>query len=282
MYLNTIISSEHSDRKNKNHSLSPSFFFQPKLSVNQPNDPESFRDEQEADTVAEKVTGMNDSSTQKLFFRPPAIQRKCAHCEEEEKKAQRKESNNETIEASAQTENYIASLSGGKQLSKNERDFFEPGLGYDFSNVRLHTGNEANQSAENINALAYTHGNDIVFASNQYQPGTNEGRKLLAHELTHVVQQNNNADISRNSIQRDGPTTTVTATGSIAAPATSNVSIAANCNQADVTDIVTESLTWLDDIYQQLLEFDADEVFMGNSPSRKRSYKNCRSITAVI
>ena len=104
---------------------------------------------------------------------------------------QRKESDNNAMASSAQTENYISSLSGGDPLSNKEKTFFESGMGYDFSNVRIHTDNNANESAKNINALAYTHGNDIVFNSGQYQPNTAEGKKLLAHELTHVVQQKN-------------------------------------------------------------------------------------------
>jgi hypothetical protein len=56
--------------------------------------------------------------------------------------------------------------------------------------VQLHTNSDANESAKTVNALAYTHGNNIVFGSGQYQPNTDNGKNLLAHELTHVVQQN--------------------------------------------------------------------------------------------
>ena len=122
------------------------------------------------------------------------IQRKCAHCEEEEKKMQRKEMNNSETVADTSTENYINSLNGkGRSLTQQERKFFEPRMGYDFSNVQLHTNSEANQSAKSINALAYTRGNNIVFGSGQYQQNTDEGKKLLAHELTHVAQQSGSA-----------------------------------------------------------------------------------------
>ncbi|MDQ2752854.1 MAG: hypothetical protein M3R72_07510, partial [Bacteroidota bacterium] len=97
-------------------------FFQPKLSINQPNDVY----EQEADAMANKVMRMPDSLVNNnSFFKPLTIQRKCAHCEEEDKMAQRKETNNDVTAASTQTEDYINTLSGGKPLSKNERSFFE-------------------------------------------------------------------------------------------------------------------------------------------------------------
>ncbi|MBK8553598.1 MAG: DUF4157 domain-containing protein [Ignavibacteria bacterium] len=79
--------------------------------------------------------------------------------------------------------------SGGTVLPKQVRSFFEPRFGYDFSNVRIHKDSVAAKSAQSINALAYTSGNNIVFNQNQYSPGTDRGKRLLAHELTHVVQQ---------------------------------------------------------------------------------------------
>jgi hypothetical protein len=86
-------------------------------------------------------------------------------------------------------ESYLGSLSGGETLSGKEKQFFESRFGHDFSNVRLHTDSRANESANRVNAAAYTHGNNIVFGRDQYQPGTESGKRLLAHELTHVMQQ---------------------------------------------------------------------------------------------
>jgi hypothetical protein len=63
------------------------------------------------------------------------------------------------------------------------------GTGYDLSSVRIHTDDKAAESARAVNALAYAFGHDIVFGAGQFAPGTNEGRRLIAHELTHVVQQ---------------------------------------------------------------------------------------------
>ncbi len=67
----------------------------------------------------------------------------------------------------------------------------EPRFGFDFSQVRIHTDERAAETARGVNALAYTVGRNVVFEVGQYKPGTSEGRRLLAHELTHVIQQNN-------------------------------------------------------------------------------------------
>src|SRR5260221_3570864 len=81
--------------------------------------------------------------------------------------------------------------SNGQPLDTTTQAFMEPRFGYDFSQVRVHTDEQAVESAQAVNALAYTVGKDVVFAEGQYAPGTSEGQRLLAHELTHVVQQNN-------------------------------------------------------------------------------------------
>jgi hypothetical protein len=77
-----------------------------------------------------------------------------------------------------------------------------PGFGQDFSQVRIHTDARAAESARSLQALAFTSGQHIAFASNQYQPSSAFGRRLLAHELTHVVQQRGSA--SANTVQRRG------------------------------------------------------------------------------
>lgn len=78
---------------------------------------------------------------------------------------------------------------GGQPLSQASRAFFEPRFGTDFSKVRVHTGNNAAHLARSINAKAFTAGRDVVFGDGQYAPESNEGKRLMAHELTHVVQQ---------------------------------------------------------------------------------------------
>ncbi len=177
------INNEHNSR------VSKPLFFQPKLTINQPNDIY----EQEADAVADKVMRMPDNeSVLQPFFKPasPSIQRKCTHCEEEEQQLQRKEANHSELTADHELSAFAGALSGGGQpLSKEVQQFFEPRFGYDFSNVKVHTDNVAADSAQSINALAFTSGNNIVFNNGQYAPETERGKRLLGHELTHIIQQ---------------------------------------------------------------------------------------------
>ncbi|MBN2736018.1 MAG: DUF4157 domain-containing protein [Spirochaetales bacterium] len=76
-----------------------------------------------------------------------------------------------------------------KRLSKPLRDYFEPMIGKELKDIEIHTDSKANEMAEAINARAFTHKNHIVFNKGEYQPGTTEGKKLIAHELVHTVQQ---------------------------------------------------------------------------------------------
>jgi hypothetical protein len=77
----------------------------------------------------------------------------------------------------------------GQQLDSRTREFFEARLGHDFSRVRIHTGTTESASARAINARAYTVGQDIVMGRGEYRASSTAGRYLLAHELTHVMQQ---------------------------------------------------------------------------------------------
>lgn len=87
-------------------------------------------------------------------------------------------------------EEQIAGLKGGgRPLSKSERDFFEPRFGYDFSKVRVRTDTKAAESAQVLNAQALTIGNTIVLSSSNNTTNTISGRRLMAHEMTHVLQQ---------------------------------------------------------------------------------------------
>ncbi len=89
-------------------------------------------------------------------------------------------------------------MHGGSPLPAPARSFFERRFGHDFSDVRIHTGGRADGMAQSLGARAFTLGNDIAFASGQFAPQTSEGRHLLAHELTHTLQQRRN----HNQIQR--------------------------------------------------------------------------------
>jgi hypothetical protein len=79
---------------------------------------------------------------------------------------------------------------GGKSLSNDTQAFFEPRMQFDFDNVRIHSDNESFQMNRQLSARAFTYGRDIFFGAGQYKPESYDGKRLLAHELTHVVQQN--------------------------------------------------------------------------------------------
>lgn len=93
----------------------------------------------------------------------------------------------------------IASKGGGVPLPKFSKFEMEHGFGKDFSNVRIHTGTEAKKMSKKLGAQAFTQGSDIYFNSGKFDPEDTNGKKLLAHELTHVVQQNGG---NQNTIQR--------------------------------------------------------------------------------
>jgi outer membrane protein OmpA-like peptidoglycan-associated protein len=94
--------------------------------------------------------------------------------------------------------------SPGQSLDTATRAFFEPRFGHDFSRVRVHTDARAAESARAVNALAYTVGRDVVFGAGQYSPNTNAGQQLMAHELTHVVQQRSSAVQAKAEISQPG------------------------------------------------------------------------------
>ena len=170
----------------------PTTFIQPKLMVNAPNDVY----EQEADAVADRVMRMplvssKAQGTQGMLA--SSVQRKCAHCEEEEKKkmpVMRKAEGGGSFETSPQFSSQLSNTrGGGHAMPTGTQSFMENRFGRDFSHVRLHTdGTAANMSA-GIQAKAFTHGSDIYFNRGEFQPNTEGGTRLLAHELTHTVQQ---------------------------------------------------------------------------------------------
>jgi hypothetical protein len=174
-------------------SSAPGKFVQPKLTIGAPNDPY----EKEADTVAGKVMRMPEQNF---------VQRKCAHCEEEEKKQVRRKPISENITpliqtkseggavvSDALTQKISSSQGSGSSLDSNTQSFMSSRFGNDFSQVKIHTDGEAVQMNRELNAKAFTTGSDIYFNEGQYQPHSDSGKQLLAHELTHTVQQNKNS-----------------------------------------------------------------------------------------
>lgn len=95
--------------------------------------------------------------------------------------------------------------SPGQPLDAGTRAFMEPRFGQDFSQVRVHTDAKAAESTQAVNAVAYTVGRNVVFGAGQYAPGTSEGRRLMAHELTHVVQQGEDSNGIQSNLTRTDP-----------------------------------------------------------------------------
>lgn len=180
-------------------SSAPSGTIQTKLTVNRPGD--SY--EREADRVAEQVMRMPETGTAATpaSSASPGVQRACAcggSCDECKKK--RPEDGNAHVQMKAAGPGnrgameappmvHEALRSPGQPLDKETRAFMEPRFGRDFSGVRVHTDAKAQESARAVNAKAYTVGSDVVLAAGQPAAGSREGTQLLAHELTHVVQQ---------------------------------------------------------------------------------------------
>jgi hypothetical protein len=90
--------------------------------------------------------------------------------------------------------------SGGSPLDTNTRSFFEPRFGLDLGGVRIHTDSAAARSASAVHARAYTRGSEIVFGRGEYDPATESGKALLAHELAHVAQQDGSTDVIRRKV----------------------------------------------------------------------------------
>jgi len=183
------------------------FFFptiQPKLSIGQPND----KYEQEADIVAERIVRTSE----------PVIQKACTECEEElqrqteeeeeealqpklriQKQLVDEEEEEEVVQPKTTNSNSSASTElanqlqkshgGGHRLPEKTHSEMNHAFRVDFSNVRVHTNSDAVQMSAELNARAFTHGKNIYFNQNEYQPNSSSGKRLLAHELTHVVQQ---------------------------------------------------------------------------------------------
>lgn len=157
---------------------------QTKLKVNAPGDAY----EREADRIADTVMRMPEPSVRRAC----ACGGECPACKgrkEEGEGLQRKHTASYDAPQVAPSVVRDALRSPGRALDAPTHNFMAARFGRDFNGVRVHTGPVADEAARAINARAFTLGADIVFGSGQYAPGATEGRRLLAHELTHVVQQ---------------------------------------------------------------------------------------------
>ena len=155
---------------------------QPKLAMGTSSDPL----EREADQVADQVLAARTTSA--VDGATLSIQRRTGKPSEQ------------SDEAPSSLDRVLGS--SGRPLDIPLRKDMEWRFGHDFSQVRVHVGGVAEQSAREVNAHAYTVGRDIVFGAGQFAPSTNVGRGLLAHELTHVVQQQGGASVQGLLVQR--------------------------------------------------------------------------------
>ncbi len=185
---------------------------QPQLKIGAPND----KYEQEADRVADEVMRMPESQVQRqvepmeeeeemVQTQPIAdtIQRKCAACEEEEtlQRMEMEEEEEETLQTKTQGGGVSAVMpgiqsgisrlrqGGGVALPASTRSFMESRFGHDFTGVKVHTDSQAANLSRSVNARAFTVGRDVFFNKGEFQPNTSSGMRLLAHELTHTLQQ---------------------------------------------------------------------------------------------
>ncbi len=205
--------------KTRNNTDSRQRILQAKLKVGRPGD----KYEQEADAVAGRVMRMGDSDTMqmqpveeeeemlqpKLRMQPieeeeemmqpkirmqeneeeeEAIQTKCAECEQEEM-LQAKSEKNSGFASPSVSQQIRSSRGYGSPLTSETNKFMSNAFGTDFSGVTIHTGSNAIQMNRSLKARAFTHGSDIYFNKGEYKPESSQGKRLLAHELTHVVQQ---------------------------------------------------------------------------------------------
>ncbi|WP_111709990.1 eCIS core domain-containing protein [Lutibacter citreus] len=219
--MNTVIFQKKENRANnqaaskKNNPFFSPLVVQKKLSIGASDDAYEI----EADSVADKVVNMSDAQVQAKLQTGALVQRKCSDCEKEEiQKKPIAESISPYIQKSAlsssgestasnQISSQINSSKGsGNNMSNNTRNYMESRFGTDFSDVKIHTGSNAIQLSKELNAQAFTVGNDIYFNEGKYNPSSNSGKHLLAHELTHTLQQ---GGIQRKMIQKSVETNDV-------------------------------------------------------------------------
>jgi hypothetical protein len=180
------------DRPSASSPLSALTPLQTKLEIGAVDDPL----EREAERVAEQLTGTSDDrAVVSATSGNNVLRRNCAFRADRQNDDAHEEDAREEPGGKARQETSAPPIvrevvsSHGHPLDPGVRELFESRLGYDFSHVRVHTGEKAAESAQAVNAAAYTVGQDLVFGAGQYAPQTSDGRRLLAHELTHTVQQ---------------------------------------------------------------------------------------------
>ncbi len=184
------VPSGHSLKSINISKMSP-FAAQPKLKVNSPGG----KYEQEADSIAKTVMQMPEEDLRLSKGLEPhanTVQRQIPENEADEL-IQPKQIANHTPQITPEHETGIDSLKGrGNPLPNSTRSFFEPRFNHDFSQIRIHNNPQAHSLANSLSAKAFTVGSNIVFNQGEYRPDSKSGRQLIAHELTHSIQQGGN------------------------------------------------------------------------------------------
>jgi hypothetical protein len=172
---------------------------QTKLAVSTPDDPA----EREADRIAERVTQAAPVHLQRECAACAAGGAPCPTCEE---KTQVLRATEGAAGPARVPDGFAQALGPGRPLEPEVRAFFEPRLGQDLSQVSVHTGPAADALARSVKANAFTVGPHIAFRDTHFAPGSSAGRRLLAHELAHVVQQRDPSARPAAMIQRSAAT----------------------------------------------------------------------------
>ncbi|AEE48476.1 hypothetical protein Halhy_0567 [Haliscomenobacter hydrossis DSM 1100] len=156
--------------------------------------------EDKQEEPVQKMEDKKEEPVQKAADKEEPVQK----AEEKEEAAQTKTATGATPTASRSVESGLNSSKGnGSPLPESTRSTMEGGFGVDFSGVRIHTDSQATAMNRDLHAQAFTHGNDIYFNEGKYNPATTEGKTLLAHELTHTVQQG--ASVQRKEVLTPPP-----------------------------------------------------------------------------
>jgi hypothetical protein len=268
--------------------------------------------EHEADRVADEVmAGASASRGWSMANMPidPPVQRKCqcggsgaatGECEEckkkdknEAKTLQRKAEGVSDVDAAPPIVHEVLN-SSGQPLDRATREYFEPRFGYDFGQVRVHADTRAAQSAKAVSARAYAVGNEVAFATGEYAPHTSQGRRLLAHELTHVLQQRTTRNLAQRTagpqaalapvaltsatsprVARDNTKSTVEVTGPKGPP---------DCTLKDhrvIEPAVNQAVQWLNPTIQKLDAYIGNSADKSAAPVRKALDRHFHSTDAA-
>jgi hypothetical protein len=205
--------------------------------------------EREAERVADQVMRPNEPAPV-VSLGPLRLSRKCAVCEEDEALRRTPSPMAGAIAPVAPDSVHRALRAPGRPLNAATRTFFAQHVGHDFSRVRVHTDAPAVESARAVGASAYTVGQDIVFGAGAFSPESDHGRRLLAHELAHTLQQGGARTLLQRRPNDPGP-------GRSSGPS-------APTDQRRVTKIILDKQSW-----QATFYFETDP------PETRRVLRHC-------